>query len=142
MSGLFKIPVGDNEAVAIFLCALQSDSSSGSTSTENHDAQITKIDRKFLPNRASKSLPIGVVTVKFRVNQFNGVNRPNPPGMVIDSLHEFAARYLVWCGQVHADKVRLTDHFERALQFFRQNLEARVLHVDFARLQGRVLHLR
>ena len=90
---------------------------------------------------AGESFSVGVVAAQFCILKFDGIDRANPPRVVIELVHERARRDFVRRGEIRANEIERTNQFYRFAQLIRRNLKAPVLHVDLACLQRCVLHL-
>ena len=62
---LFDGAINNNQALASLLRTLHRDGARRATRSQNHDSQITKIDRELLANRTRESFSIGVVAAQF-----------------------------------------------------------------------------
>src|SRR5947207_9399666 len=109
---------------------------------EDHYSQIAHIHRELTANGAQESPAVCIRANQFLIANPNCVYRAAAMREFIGFVDLPEGRDLVRHSQINSDKIELAEGEKRRSQFVSANVKARVLHVDFARAQGGVLHSR
>src|SRR5437016_5632154 len=139
--GFCECAIDQDEAFAVLECALPGNGASSSTAGANyHHPKIAQIDRELAADGTQESFAVGIVAKECVVPNANRVYGSYATGEFIRFIDLPEARNFVRHRQVHSCKVQISQKAQSRSQFIRPDMKARVLSIDLAGVQSRILH--